>query len=67
MLALDNVIGNFTPGKQFDAVIVDPYARASPFDIYDRDTLEDIVQKYLLLGDSRNVSAVYVAGVKVWA
>lgn len=52
-------------GKAFDALIVDPNANDSPFDITESDNTMDVLQKFLLLGDDRSFSDIYVNGRKV--
>ncbi|XP_043402955.1 guanine deaminase isoform X2 [Chelonia mydas] len=65
VLGLDAVIGNFEVGKEFDALLINPKASDSPFDLFAADTFEDIIQKFLYLGDDRNINEVYVAGKQV--
>jgi len=63
VLGLEKDIGNFEVGKQFDAIIVDPFAYNSPFDVFEQqDKLEDIFQKFIFLGDDRNIVQVFVSG-----
>lgn len=62
---LQDTIGNFIAGKEFDAQIIDPYVTNSPFDVFEADTIKDIFQKFIFLGDDRNVSDVYIKGNKV--
>ncbi|XP_038058166.1 guanine deaminase-like isoform X2 [Patiria miniata] len=53
VLGLQNKIGNFEVGKDFDAILVNPEAANSPFDVFHStysDTIEDVVQKFLYLG-----------------
>ncbi|XP_017941540.2 guanine deaminase isoform X2 [Manacus vitellinus] len=64
-LGLDDVIGNFEVGKEFDALLINTKASDSPFDLFSADNFEDILQKFLYLGDDRNISEVYVAGKQV--
>ncbi|XP_029859879.1 guanine deaminase isoform X1 [Aquila chrysaetos chrysaetos] len=64
-LGLDDVIGNFEVGKEFDALLINTKASDSPFDLFSADNFEDTVQKFLYLGDDRNISEVYVAGRQV--
>ncbi|XP_046792673.1 guanine deaminase isoform X1 [Gallus gallus] len=64
-LGLDDVIGNFEVGKEFDALLINTKASDSPFDLFSADTFEDCLQKFLYLGDDRNISEVYVAGKQV--
>ena len=61
-LGLDAEIGNFEPGKCFDALVVDPSARDSNFDVFAADSVEDVVSKFVYLGDDRNIIKVFVDG-----
>lgn len=61
-LGLDDMIGNFEVGKEFDALLISPGKSSSPFDVFEDDTKEDVIQKFLYLGDDRNITEVYVAG-----
>eukprot|EP01116_Phalansterium_solitarium_P014714 TRINITY_DN3250_c0_g1_i1.p1 TRINITY_DN3250_c0_g1~~TRINITY_DN3250_c0_g1_i1.p1 ORF type:complete len:452 (+),score=132.60 TRINITY_DN3250_c0_g1_i1:59-1414(+) len=65
VLGLERQVGSFEPGKAFDALIVDPLTPDSPFDVFDGNSLEDIFQKFVLLGDDRNVAHVFVNGAQV--
>ncbi|EDO38739.1 predicted protein [Nematostella vectensis] len=62
VLGLEKKIGNFQVGKDFDAVLVDPDASDSPFDCFDEDNIDVVVQKFLYLGDDRNLKRVFVSG-----
>uniref|UniRef100_UPI00398E4979 guanine deaminase n=1 Tax=Pristiophorus japonicus TaxID=55135 RepID=UPI00398E4979 len=64
-LGLDNLIGNFEVGKDFDAVLVNTSVPSNPFEVFPEDTQLDIFQKFLFLGDDRNMVEVYVAGKQV--
>lgn len=69
---LDDKIGNFEVGKDFDALLVDVYAKDGQIEKY-KDSLEttdeecanELLQRFLFLGDDRNIVEVYVKGVKV--
>ena len=50
-MALDKQIGNFVCGKEFDALIVDPDVKCSPMNIFDEDTVSDVVEKFLYTGN----------------
>lgn len=41
-LGLDDVIGNFEVGKEFDALLINTKASDSPFDLFSADTFEVI-------------------------
>jgi guanine deaminase len=60
-LGLADRIGSFAVGKDFDALLVDTEGAAA-FDISQWDTMEDRFQKFINLGDDRNILGVWVAG-----
>ncbi|CAE8634984.1 unnamed protein product, partial [Polarella glacialis] len=66
-LGLEAKIGSFAPGKAFDALIVDPRAPDSALDVFPEDSEDDALQKFLHVGDDRNVIAVYVQGRRLHA
>lgn len=55
-------MGTFEEGKEFDALLVDVNVPGGPFDIFDGDTMEDQFEKFINLGDDRNIVEVYVQG-----
>ncbi|NXE41389.1 GUAD deaminase, partial [Ptilorrhoa leucosticta] len=79
-LGLDNVIGNFEVGKEFDALLINTKASDSPFDLFSADDFE-VIRTGLIKkvngnaagqvcntdrkSDDRNISEVYVAGKQV--
>ncbi|NWV33657.1 GUAD deaminase, partial [Grantiella picta] len=71
-LGLDDVIGNFEVGKEFDALLINTKASDSPFDLFSADDFE-VIRTGLMnkringndVGDDRNISEVYVAGKQV--
>ncbi|XP_067670416.1 guanine deaminase-like [Haliotis asinina] len=65
VMGLDETTGNFQVGKDFDAIVVDPVVENSPFDVFPNDTFSDVIQKFLFLGDDRNMIDVFVAGARV--
>ncbi|KAL5004769.1 hypothetical protein ScPMuIL_018225 [Solemya velum] len=65
VLGLEDVTGNFEVGKDFDALVVDAMTESSLAGVEDCDTMEDIIQKFIYLGDDRNIIEVYVAGRRV--
>ncbi|XP_005004801.1 guanine deaminase [Cavia porcellus] len=68
-LGLDNEIGNFEVGKEFDALLINPKASDSPIDLFCADFASDasdaVIQKFFFLGDDRNIEEVYVGGKQV--
>ncbi len=65
VLGLDKVIGNFEAGKKVDALVVDCKAADSPFDVFEGEEPLEMFQKFLYLGDNRNIKTIYVDGRKV--
>ena len=63
-MGLQNQIGTFHVGMEFDAIIISP---ASTIDIVPwRDkTIQDVIQKLWVLGDDRNITHVFVQGRQV--
>lgn len=61
-LHVDGLDGTFTAGALFDAVVIDPDAVGSPIDLYAGDGPRAVFEKWLMLGDDRNTSQVYVHG-----
>lgn len=72
-LGLENVLGNFVVGKQFDALIVDLNVEDTPVDSFDdlatdmpeEEQFYERFQRFVYCGDDRNIVAVYVQGNKV--
>lgn len=65
-LHLDDRIGNFEPGKAADFVVVDP--AATPLTarrMAGTRTVADRLFALSILGDDRNIEAVYVAGERI--
>lgn len=75
---LDAHVGNFAPGKSFDALLVslrpetgnpNVWAEESELRLEGADTpahaLEVLLEKFLLCGDDRNIRRVFVAGREV--
>lgn len=60
VLNLQDTVGNFLPGKKFDAVIIDP--NAGMIDIFPEDSFMDIFQKCFYLASPLNVDTIYVNG-----
>ena len=65
VLGLQDKIGSLEPGKIFDALLIDPYAEGSPFDVFEQDTPIEIFNKFVFLGDDRNIDTVFVQGQAV--
>ncbi|CAM9904642.1 unnamed protein product [Discosporangium mesarthrocarpum] len=73
VLGLGNVVGNFLPGKQFDALVVDPSPGGMEeegrvtFNIFPElgEGMQEVFEKFLFLGDDRNIASIFVGGKKV--
>jgi guanine deaminase len=73
-LNLDYKVGNFVIGKSFDALIIDAFAGAvDDFqlpkvlteNVTPIERFEKLIQKFVYVGDDRNIISVYVNGRKV--
>ncbi|CAG8759618.1 14586_t:CDS:1, partial [Acaulospora morrowiae] len=64
LVNLENVIGNFEVGKEFDALLIDPESHQSPINCFEGidDNIERVFEKFIFLGDERNILRVYVRG-----
>lgn len=72
-LSVDQVVGNFEEGKDFDALLVD--VAAGTVDQYCETDLSrsksselrllELVQQFVYVGDDRNIHKVYVSGRQV--
>ena len=65
VLGMDRVVGNFLPGKKLDCLVVDAAAANGPIDVFEDEGPLDHFQKFLFLGDDRNISCVFVDGRQV--
>ncbi|XP_011494206.1 PREDICTED: guanine deaminase [Ceratosolen solmsi marchali] len=64
-LAMNDKIGNFIPGKEFDALVIDLSASGFAFENMQEHSLEQKLQKLIYCGDDRNIVEVYVSGQRV--
>lgn len=74
-LSLDHVCGNFTVGKDFDALLID--VSVEPLPIFDvpasvnekstasHSRLDQMIQKFIYAGDDRNICKVFISGKQV--
>lgn len=65
VLGMGNVVGNFLVGKMCDALVIDVAVQDSPIDIWEGEGVLEKFQKFLFLGDDRNIVGVFVGGRKV--
>jgi guanine deaminase len=61
-VGMGNVIGNFLPGKKLDCLIVDTNNAEGPIDELIEHSLYDRFEKFLYVGDDRNIQAIIVDG-----
>jgi guanine deaminase len=59
---MDKVFGNFLPGKKLDCLVVDVSEPTGPIDVFPDETITNHFEKFLYLGDDRNIRVVMVDG-----
>ena len=59
---MDRLLGNFEVNKEFDALLIDLNVTQNTSGILIEHTIEELVQKFIYLGDDRNIKQVYVKG-----
>ncbi|KAG1958388.1 guanine deaminase [Pimephales promelas] len=64
-LSLDEQIGNFVVGKDFDALRVNVCVPDGPIDLFPGEGTKVLLEKFFNLGDDRNITEVYMAGRQV--
>jgi guanine deaminase len=66
-LGLGEVIGKFEVGYEFDAIQVETNFGdyEGPFDFFREDKAETLFEKWVNLGDDRNIRRVWVQGKEV--
>eukprot|EP00599_Poterioochromonas_sp_BG-1_P014386 CAMPEP_0173162778 /NCGR_PEP_ID=MMETSP1105-20130129/19519_1 /TAXON_ID=2985 /ORGANISM="Ochromonas sp., Strain BG-1" /LENGTH=617 /DNA_ID=CAMNT_0014082691 /DNA_START=170 /DNA_END=2023 /DNA_ORIENTATION=+ len=62
VLGMGDVVGNFMVGKKLDCLIIDVHHEDSPIDIFEHESSSEHFQKFLFLGDDRNIAHVFVDG-----
>lgn len=62
---MDDIIGNFEVDKEFDALIVDMDVEEGSADYLHECTPLELLQKFVYVGDDRNIVSVFVSGKKV--
>jgi len=64
-IGLSDRIGNFSPGKAFDALVVDVTSPNSNVITFGTETASELFQQFIYLGDDRNIEHIYVQGRRV--
>ncbi|KAI1767243.1 guanine deaminase [Hypoxylon sp. FL1150] len=59
---LEDTIGNFEVGKQFDAIWVTTEPDGAMTVHEEEDSIRTVFEKFIMTGDDRNISRVYVRG-----
>jgi guanine deaminase len=54
-------VGSFEPGYEFDALVIDDHRLG----VTEGRTLEERLQRFLYIGDDRNIIARYVSGSEI--
>ena len=62
LMNLEDKIGSFDIGKEFDAQLINLNVKNSPVDTFHMDNIDNLFQKFIFLADDRNVENVYVYG-----
>jgi guanine deaminase len=62
VLGLSDKIGNFDVGKEFDALVIDTEIEDGPIHAFKSDSVRGRFEKFLALGDDRNIVEVHVCG-----
>jgi guanine deaminase len=61
-LGMGGVVGNFLAGKKLDCLVVDVNAQDSPIDAFGEESVYNIFEKFVYIGDDRNIAHVMVNG-----
>ena len=65
VLGMGNVLGNFEKSKKLDCLVIDLNVENSPVDLFGHETAIEKFEKFLFLGDDRNIVEIYVNGNKL--
>lgn len=64
-LGIDDTVGNFKVGKEFDALVINLHAKHTPIDPHPGESIKELFQRFLFVGDDRHIEQVYVQGKSV--
>ncbi|KAK1147786.1 hypothetical protein N8T08_000299 [Aspergillus melleus] len=62
---LDGKVGNFEPGKELDACLVDVSVDGVMADVDEGEDIRSVFEKFIMTGDDRNITGVWVKGRRV--
>ena len=60
--SLDHVNGSFDAGKKFDALRIKMNNGREETTLFGYESIKDMIQKFVFVGDDRNITQVYVNG-----
>ena len=60
--SLDQVTGSFDVGKKFDALRIKMNNGRDETTLFGYESTKDMIQKFVFVGDDRNITQVYVNG-----
>ena len=65
--SFDHIVGNFMPHKEFDALLVSVRPETNNPDVWfkENDKPEDMLERFFLCGDDRNIRSVWVRGRQI--
>jgi guanine deaminase len=67
-LCLDDIIGNFEPGKEADFIVLDPSgSQITARRAGTARSLDELLFSLIFLGDDRNIAATYIMGCEARA
>ena len=61
-LGMGDVVGNFVAGKKLDCLVVDVSVVDGPIDTFGEESVHNLFEKFIYLGDDRNIQMVMVDG-----
>ena len=65
VLGLEDTVGSFEEGKDFDALLVDMSSPACQSQLLSDLSVSELFQRFFYTGDDRNIRGVYVRGRKI--
>jgi hypothetical protein len=61
-LSMGDVVGNFLVGKKLDCLVIDVNSEGSPIDSFGEENVYSLFEKFVYIGDDRNIAQVLVNG-----
>ena len=60
--SLDDITGRFVVGLQFDALRIKMNDTRRETQLFGHETISDMIQKFVFVGDDRNIIQIFVGG-----